>query len=46
MSESVPDTRLRSPSATTLTGGRTGRAAPLLAGRAGATALPGPGASA
>jgi hypothetical protein len=46
MSESVPDTPLRSPSATTLTEGRTGRAGALLADRAGATALPGPGASA
>ena len=46
MSGSVPDAPLGSSSAATLTEGRTGRAGPLLAGRAGANALPGPGASA
>ena len=46
MSESVPDTRLRSPSAATLTDGRTGRAGALLVDRAGAAALPDPGARA
>jgi hypothetical protein len=46
MPEPVPRAPLGSPSAATLTAGRTGRAGALSDGRAGAGALPGPGASA
>jgi hypothetical protein len=46
MPETAPDTPLGPWSAATLTAGRPGRAGALSDGRAGAGALPGPGAGA